>query len=1068
MSKLLKSIGLKDKRPAISTTVAELAPKNLKSGYFSKRGPTRSSKYNMRYWVLTESHLYYFTSAAANETALGMIDLKCCKLNIEGCAPCEWVILCATSEKSREYFCKADTPENRTAWGGVIQSVINRLIDGRATFHGTPTFSPISPRSSAPETSSSSNSGGAAPMQSFQSTQSNGNPLVASSSNAGASGTSDSISAQSHAQGESASTPALSRGHSASNVFGTAGPVAKFNPVGGQEIIRVFLPDLSSKTILFNTTQSIDSLAQQVSKKLGPGYDLYGLYSHENGEIRSLTSTDSVISVVGSWPSKNDPEHYRLVYQPKEESDRQRASTIGFLNVQTNANTHSHIPKSSSFVSQVMTAIKKKPEWTGNLLMSALPTPHLHRGVLSKKKSSQLGKVKDVTAIVTESALYYFDVLASNQTDRSKGWIPLEKSALFQERGPCAFVLHYVFPGTLDVHCTFDVTCKTEEEKVAWINVLSPRCKGVVPVKKQQRRPATSSLPKATTKTPPPKVDVAAMLQSTPSEGPKLTHPTAGRPKAAAKRPPSGRPKGVGAITPAGTVNLFGPGISTTETTSASTNGSTSSSEMTQYTSSAPSSVGSSSSNGPYGTPNPYGSAATQPIAVPGVNSTPISPRTEPSPRLGTPTSSYGSVPLGSAPNPYLVTSPMGSPQIQRAQASTGGLGASAGGLGASTGSLTDNSTNSSPRFGTPNSTGPVFAPIGMVGSPPSLQPGASFGVSPREGNPTFPSALLPGPSNLGASNLGTSNPLLLSSGAGIGSPPNTLGGGFVAPTATPPLGITPLALSGGTTTSPIFASPSPRKLGSTPPSVSAGFFAQPVQPIGASETTVGAVPTANNGSGGGGGAVAAQTNTSHLISLQPSSPAPTTPPLTSGPILTGPNPNLFQTGVMMGAGPQSRPAGPSGYVYNPATYGRPSNPALNPASTSPIDPALGAMDSDTIDVKALMGGFGSPALPQQSFPAYQSPHFTTPVAAPAKTSNIIYSPVLAKPMPLQATAPDTTQKVSSPMFAAPTTTISILPLPSNNTTPGSRNEPTPSIIMDILSAPMDPGASPFDDLPFD
>lgn len=66
-SKLLQSIGLKDKKPAIATTVGDLTSKNLKSGYFYKRGPTRSSKYNSRYWVLTEAYLYYFTSASVRE-----------------------------------------------------------------------------------------------------------------------------------------------------------------------------------------------------------------------------------------------------------------------------------------------------------------------------------------------------------------------------------------------------------------------------------------------------------------------------------------------------------------------------------------------------------------------------------------------------------------------------------------------------------------------------------------------------------------------------------------------------------------------------------------------------------------------------------------------------------------------------------------------------------------------------------------------------------------------------------------------------------------------------------------
>lgn len=47
----------------LTVTVADLSPKSLKAGFFSKRGPTRSSKYNLRYWILTESHLYYFTTS---------------------------------------------------------------------------------------------------------------------------------------------------------------------------------------------------------------------------------------------------------------------------------------------------------------------------------------------------------------------------------------------------------------------------------------------------------------------------------------------------------------------------------------------------------------------------------------------------------------------------------------------------------------------------------------------------------------------------------------------------------------------------------------------------------------------------------------------------------------------------------------------------------------------------------------------------------------------------------------------------------------------------------------------
>lgn len=47
----------------LTVTVADLSAKALKAGFFSKRGPTRSSKYNLRYWILTDTHLYYFTTS---------------------------------------------------------------------------------------------------------------------------------------------------------------------------------------------------------------------------------------------------------------------------------------------------------------------------------------------------------------------------------------------------------------------------------------------------------------------------------------------------------------------------------------------------------------------------------------------------------------------------------------------------------------------------------------------------------------------------------------------------------------------------------------------------------------------------------------------------------------------------------------------------------------------------------------------------------------------------------------------------------------------------------------------
>lgn len=48
----------------LTITVAEASAKAIKTGYFSKRGPTRNSKYNLRYWVLTDTSLYYFSSAS--------------------------------------------------------------------------------------------------------------------------------------------------------------------------------------------------------------------------------------------------------------------------------------------------------------------------------------------------------------------------------------------------------------------------------------------------------------------------------------------------------------------------------------------------------------------------------------------------------------------------------------------------------------------------------------------------------------------------------------------------------------------------------------------------------------------------------------------------------------------------------------------------------------------------------------------------------------------------------------------------------------------------------------------
>lgn len=135
----------------------------------------------------------------------------------------------------------------------------------------------------------------------------------------------------------------------------------------------------------------------------------------------------------------------------------------------------------------------------------------------------------------------------------------------------------------------------------------------------------------------------------------------------------------------------------------------------------------------------------------------------------------------------------------------------------------------------------------------------------------------------------------------------------------------------------------------------------------------------------------------------------------------------------------------------------------MNPGtSASPVDPA---MENDVVDLKSVLG-LGSPALPKQTFPSYQSPHVTNP--ALAKSSNLIYSPVLSKPMPLQSGVPVAAQFPSTPFLASPNTTVSIPPSPSqtNSTTTMHMVEaPTPAILMQ--TSPMEVTSSPFDDLPF-
>jgi len=302
------------------------------------------------------------------------------------------------------------------------------------------------------------------------------------------------------------------------------------------------------------------------------------------------------------------------------------------------------------------------------------------------------------------------------------------------------------------------------------------------------------------------------------------------------------------------------------------------------------------------------------------------------------------------------------------------------------------------------------------------------------------------------------SPPLQGGLGASAGSPTSSPRSGSVVPPVMPPLSISNAQLPGNTTNA-IFASPSPRKMGaspsfsSIPPSSSNGAI---LSPSHSNSSLSPSNPT-----------MAHSASATGLTSSNPQIKPVSNPP-PSGQVYTGPNPSLFQTGSPSGSGTQARPTGPSGYYYSPGVGGRSSNPAIAPNSTSPVP---GAKDGDVIDIRSLMPGFSSPALspaiPKQTFPTYQSPHVTTPPPSNPKANTVIYSPVLSKPLPIQSATPDTTQKMSQPMYTPPTTTISILPLPSDSNTINTRLEPTPTIIMDILSTPME-ASSPFDDIPFD
>lgn len=1082
--------------------------------------------------VLT-SHLFHFWCPNSTfrikqptEAALGGIDLKMAKLNADNCGPCEFVLLSVSSEKSREFYCKTDTPENRTTWGGVLQSVINRLIEGRATFHGKPFFSPLplDARTSAPEptsslgntprtTSTTSDSSDQAPPSPAGGSQFNpyapaGGPNQPSSSSPGQPTQPYGQTSQPYGQpSPTATTPRSSDGIGANPAsmsspnlalsprastalpvaaFGTPGPMVPFNPVGGQEIVRVFLPDQSSKTILFDTTQSVETLCLQVRKKLGSGnYDNYALFVYAIGDVRVLPTDASVVSQVMNWPTKNDPEHYRLIFQPEQEFDREKASAIGFLEVKTTANAHSNVQKSSSFVSQMMGAVRSKPEWTGNITLASVPTPHLLRGNLFKKSSSSLSSgSKEILAVVTEAAMYYFDAAAGPQ-DKSKGWVPLEKAALYKERSPLSWIFYYIHPGTLDLSRSLEVSCRTEDDKKAWMAVLEPRCKGALPtkVKPPQRRagssPAVNVKPKEAATAP--KADVAAMLESTPSEGPKLVHPTAGRPKAAGKRPPSARPK-TSATTPINPGGFSSPFNGSGDYPSTAAN--TSTYEQQPYmvnSSSAPGLVGESPR---YGTtdgsaPSSTATAFTDtPISTPGstpngslvtATSGPVSPRYDSNTGyngMSNPSNPY--TPAPNSNNPY--ANPQNSNGFAVSSSPSQPNGAYMQPSGGSSSSLNmsprpTTSSGNSPRLNGSSGTIPSTSPVSprlmqqqqsplqpqqplqyqqapQANARPAFSPPAAPG-SPRTGPPT---SAPPMPAVNGASPYGTA------------PAPNGSASSSTMPPFTPPqtTATSPYTLPTGAQPNPYAAATNPYQA----PDYTSTFSNPAIASPGLAGS--GSIP-----------------NNNRLVA----SPVPHAP----GAALTGPNPTQFTV----------PPRGSPSPVLSPPGLSHPgqqfSNPALH--NTAPQKPNVDT-EADVLDIKSLLG-YGSPALPkQQAFPTYTSPHISGPPLAPAKGSTIMYSPVLARPMPLQHTSPASEVKpiTSTPFNSGASTTISITgnyqqqqpqdnfvspfstaPLVAPTQPPAATagtvalsEVPTP-VLMDLMGSPQQMDlSSPFDDCPFE
>lgn len=1024
-----------------------------------------------------------------------MIDLKMAKLNADNCGPCEFVLLSVSADKSREFYCKTDTPENRTTWGGVLQTVINRLIEGRATFHGKPFFSPLplDARTSAPEqassvgntpraTSTTSDSSDAAPPSPASSSGFNpyGAPNSASSStgqqpnNPYAQPQPVAISPRASdlmtANHTSSSSPNLAIGPRASMAigaagFGSPGPMVQFNPVGGQEIVRVFLPDQSSKTILFDTTQSVSTLMQQVIKKLGAGnYSNYCLFAFTLGEIYPLPADASVISQVMQWPTKNDPEHYRLVFQPEQESDREKASTVGFLDVKTSANAHSNVQKSASFVSQMKGAVRSKPEWTGNITLSSVPAPYLHRGNLSKKSSSITGGSREILAIATTTAFYFFDANAQPQ-DKSRGWVPLEKSALYKDRGPLSFTFYYIHPGTLDHASSLEVSARTEDEKKAWIAVLEPKCKGTLPakVKPPQRRTASSPAVNKPKDSGPP-ADVAAMLETTPSEGPKLIHLTAGRPKGAGKRPPTSRPKTAAPspLSPVGPLSTYSGDFT-----------SSSPYATEQYASSAP------ISNDSAGYGSAPSSTATASTETP--NSTPGS---TPNGSMVTPTQSAVSPRYGQPSYPPSTAPPTVSPSNPYNNYNNGGY--NNGG----------------------NNNGGYNNPTGMSSSP---QYGGGGYMQPSGSNPSLYSGTSPRPV---LTNSGNSPRLNGSSGA---IPPGSPSSPRVQPQASPRPGFAPPSTPGGPPTSappmpagpppgsnpynnaatnPYNSNPSPYGTTSdqTAPSYASPNYTSPTtSPFMLQAPATGSAPSPYSTPYQ---APAYNPAFSNPAVVPPGSPSSVTPARTiANPTpLSGPNPSQVQ--VVPPRGSPSPVLSPPGLAHPGQQF---SNPALN--NSAPQKPNIDT-EADVLDIKSLLG-YGSPALPkQQAFPAYTSPHISGPPLAPAKGSTIMYSPVLAMPMPIVNTSPAAATKPigSTPYNSGASTTISIAghnqqmqqpaqpfsspftnvapsqaptalppsqPLVASSSTISLTEAPTP-VLMDLLNTPQMDLSSPFDDIPFE